>query len=248
LILLFGCKQPEDTDLTYGGSAAYSSGNLPTKWTKSFPLNLKISNDFDANETEAINLAADNWEESTENKINFFTTSNENLNPRTGLSSYNDGLYGVYKLYDWPAELPSTALAVTQINGTQYSSYIRIDQADILLNYDYYTFATDGGWGYDLTTVVLHEMGHFLGLYHDNSSKEDSVMYPTIGRYNDNQFPKENDITKISSKYNVDISRGIASVPTQKEAGQAVKITLEMYPDKEIMKVNGHEYEITHDE
>jgi len=244
VVLIYGCKPQEEQEVTT--SVAYSSDSLPSRWSNSsiFPIHLNISNDFNQDESVAITNAANSWTlDEQKSSSDFFTTSSENIDNKDNLASYEDNLFGIYKVYNWPESLPGTALAVTQINGLQKSSYIEITHADILLNYDFFSFTTDSSWGYDLQTVLVHEMGHFLGLYHESSSLEESVMYPTISRYHDNHAPKQNDKEKLASKYGLTI-RGQANqaikLPNSNEMGTPITIQLELYPDtREIIRING---------
>jgi predicted Zn-dependent protease len=206
---LIACTPDDQDQFATSGTSAYSSSLAPSKWpsNSNFPLNVKISSSFDSDQSDAIKNSANAWSASVADRIQFFdTTSTTGPVSSNSLSSYKDSVMGVYKLDTWPSDLPAMALAVTQIYGTKInigssSERIEINHADVLINYDYFTFTTSNAWGYDLETVVLHELGHFLGLYHDTSSSYDSVMYPTISRYNVNQIPKNKDISALSSKY-----------------------------------------------
>jgi hypothetical protein len=244
--ILLSCTAPEKQTLSANGGT-YSASLSPAKWPSNsvFPISLKLSNDFAANELTAINNSANAWSDSIGNQLNFFNTVNQNITEKSSLSSYEDSIYGVYKVFSWPSSLPSSALAVTQIRGIQRSNSITITHADILINYDYFSFTTDGSWGYDLETVILHELGHFLGLYHDNSAMSQSVMYPTISRYSDNKAPKANDSTTLKKKYGLSVSASnskslIPAFSDSNEIGEEIIIQLELYPNqKEIIKING---------
>lgn len=243
-----GCETQSSQELGSGYSTSAASG-LPIKWRSksSFPLNIQFSDKFDNNEQLALEESAQGWSDEASSSTQFFNTSVTTISEKSNLNSYDDSTFGVYKVFNWPSSLPTTALAVTQIRGIQKSSYIQITHADILVNYDFFDFATDGSWGYDLKTVIVHEMGHFLGLFHDNSSLSKSVMYPSIGRFTVNQTPHDRDINNLVSKYSLNRSsssnRSLVSQESDDE-GTPVTITLELHTNnKEVMKINGVVYE-----
>jgi hypothetical protein len=211
---LAACTPTDQDQFAHSGTSAYSSSLAPSKWpsNSNFPINLRVGTNFNTDESDAIKNSANAWSASTGDRVQFFETSNTTSPVGTNkLSGYKDSVMGVYRLDTWPSDLPAMALAVTQIYGTKVnigssSERIEINHADVLVNFDYFTFTTTNAWGYDLETVILHELGHFLGLYHETSSAHDSVMYPTISRYNVNQVPKENDSAAIASKYSLSVS------------------------------------------
>jgi hypothetical protein len=99
--------------------------------------------------------------------------------------SFRDGEIGIYKSHTWFSNVSSSALAITQFYGTVTSSagmgqYIQLSHADIIVNYrDYgsrFTMTTNPMVDFDLPTVVLHEMGHLVGLCHE--SNHPSIMAP----------------------------------------------------------------------
>jgi len=208
--ILSACGPQNEEAFTSSPSISSGSDLAPSKWSspaQAFPLQLSMSNDFNTTEVAAIQSVADEWSVSTKSSSQFFDTTNFiSEKSSDDLNTYKDGEMGVYKLSSWPSSLPPTALAVTQIFGLRKNAgspheYIEIQHADILVNYQNFSFSSSGGFGYDLQTVLLHEMGHFLGLYHDNSSVDESVMYPTISRFTDNRVPRSRDIANIATKY-----------------------------------------------
>jgi len=220
-------------------------------WNNStkFPLNIKLGSNLIDSEKDAISNAATSWSNSTNHITDFFNLSDSDIEKKSNLSSYKDAEFGIYKLYEWPSSLPQSALAVTQIYGTKRNTgsskeYIEINHADILINFDYFSFSTDDSWGYDLQTVILHELGHFIGLYHNNISSEYSVMYPTISRYSINRTPASFDIEEVENKYQSNkylnessaqnralINENATSLSTQEEDLEDITIIFELYPN-----------------
>lgn len=229
----------------------------------SFPKTLNISSNFTDDEVANITEMNAAWNLAVENKRTFFTFGArvpEITNTINNLDSMLDGVMGIYKTDNWPAELPGSALAITQIFGRRHnvgtnSEFVNIEHADILINNDIHSFDTGpSGPNYDLRTVILHEMGHFLGLTHKNSSSNSnsSIMYPSISSSTYKRAPKQVDINDISSKYGITLSGGGSggrAMATQnasryevdpREVGEAVKILIELHADGEcIHKING---------
>ena len=141
---------------------------MDSKWSKDqFPVELKYGDSFTSSEISAIESAGNSWSEATDNQLDFFQILPSSISSKEKVDHYDDKELGIYKLEVWPKDLPATALAVTQIYGepgTDKSgeSYIKIDHADILVNYEFYNFVTDDSWGYDLESIILHEMNIYL--------------------------------------------------------------------------------------
>jgi predicted Zn-dependent protease len=235
---------PQNEQAFHTSRSAASSNLVDSRWKSSaFPLQLSISTNFDNDETSAIQDMASQWSASINNEMQFFDTTNSTTEKNTtNINAYQDSVLGVYKLNAWPSEFPETALAVTQIFGNKRNygrsnEYIEISHADIMVNYENFSFSTDYGYGYDLQTVVLHELGHFLGLYHESGSAEDSIMYPTISRFRANREPKNLDVDNIEGKYSLGSRANPASkylIPQddvdQTAPGVPVVLVFEMYP------------------
>ena len=259
LFTLTNCAPPQDEAFDISHSVK-SGVEAPSQWVggrNAFPLQLSLSNNFTSSERETIKEMATNWSDSvnslnnesehelissSEKLILFNTQNNINELDSSNLNDYKDSTMGVYKITEWNSELPPTALAVTQIYGNRRGNKIVIEHADILLNYENFSFSSENGFGYDLATVVVHEMGHFLGLYHDNSSTDESIMYPSISRFTINRYPKTRDIHNLETKYEINSAstnlessnfRSLASSFEKQvdEQSEAVVIRQELHAD-----------------
>lgn len=258
LLLASACVQKSEEKTSTAGSST-----APYVWSgNAFPQNLQISADFSNDEVSAITEMSTAWESAIQNKKDFFS-----IGARTpeisgsvgGLDQLYDGVLGVYKTSQWPSDVSASALAITQIFGRRHnigssSEFINIEHADILVNYDVHLFdTTDDGAGYDLRTVILHEMGHFLGLQHKSttSSRSQSVMYPSIFSYETKRDPKQVDINDLASKYGISLGSGGAAAAAMASneaapqyvpqgAGEAIKILIELHADgKCVHKIDG---------
>lgn len=205
-----------------------NSAERPMVWKgglRAFPIELEIADKFSPFYADAIKNAANSWTESIDYATrDFFTFSSDR--PEKDSSDVNfyrhDSNMGVYLLENWPANFSRATLAVTQLSGEikeigQSSEYLEIHHADILVN-DYYFNSPIQSFNYDMETVILHEMGHFLGLLHDNGHPNDTVMYPTISGSDEKRTPLTRDIRNLKQKYNI----GMIS-PQQSERAQAMR-------------------------
>jgi predicted Zn-dependent protease len=213
LLLLTGCFSKKEVTQTANTSPL--NPNAPTMWENSnFPITLKVNTTFSASERTGVTNMSSAWKTALSNKATFFTTTTTttvSANNIADLNSLWDNEMGVYRSTTWHADLPSTALAVTQIFGVREnrgssSERIRIVHADILMNYRDFAFvnrltAPAATPGYDFQTVILHEMGHFLGLYHQTDSLINSVMYPSIGTSDVERVPYADDIDSMNERY-----------------------------------------------
>ncbi|MBF0363149.1 MAG: matrixin family metalloprotease [Oligoflexia bacterium] len=178
-----------------------NNNKIPLKWNQSnFPLQLQISSHFNDSEITTISDATNLWSSNLEIDVPLFNIQvgiSNNSEGYRALNLFNDNILGIYKSSDWFPTEYSKALAITQFFGKRVNSgtkdeYIELKHADILINYQSYFFSNliDGNtdesgtseaiFNYDLMSVVLHELGHLVGLNHNSSNDERSVMNPTI--------------------------------------------------------------------
>lgn len=186
IVLLAACKKT--TTVTQSALGSVSGGCLIGRWSNDkLPLDIRLSPEFSAGDKPYLELMAARWN----NEVN--PTLGKNLivpsfatagvSSFASTASFNDSEFGIYKSYNWFGNVSNNALAITQFFGTVVNSpglgnHIDLRHADIILNYDDYgsefTMTNQNGFEYDVPTIVLHEMGHFLGLCHKNDQA--SVM------------------------------------------------------------------------
>jgi len=183
-----------------------------------------------------IDQMALNWNESISEiilfKLPIGITSNKRYNT---LVEYRDNEMGVYLIDDWFNELSPAALAITQFFGITKNKgaddeYLELIHADILINTEEHYFSNDpyDETSYDIQSVILHEMGHLIGLQHN--LKDPSVMAPhlAINQAERNIYPADANnildryqgtpsnsietptiLAAIKSKERIEIQRGI---------------------------------------
>ena len=217
LFIAASCKSQDESTTTQ--PAALTGSCTIGKWSglaANTPLNLKISSefasDFNASDFVAglnpVEQVAKEWNSAitgrTFFKVPFDTAAQTGYST---VSDFRDGEFGIYKSHTWFSNVSSQALAITQFYGYVRSdgglgTFIDLTHADIIVNYRDYgarlTSHLPTTWGnYDLPTILIHEMGHFLGLCHE--STRDSIMQPY---YNSTQrLLKAYDKTKINDLY-----------------------------------------------
>jgi hypothetical protein len=213
---LLSCKQTSSDNQGLGIPHIVPGGCNIGKWTGlSSPLNLKMSPEFLTDFTNTDLVAGLNpleqmakaWNDATSPtsvfQIPFNLTS---TNGSAALAGHRDGEFGIYKSHDWFPGVSTSALAITQFFGIVRSdgnlgTYIDLTHADIIVNYKNFaselTMTGNLAFQYDLPTIVLHEMGHFLGLCHENVSN--SIMAPYY--FSTQRNLKTFDINKIKALY-----------------------------------------------
>jgi hypothetical protein len=249
ITLFIGAACNKKTASVTSGSV---NANAPFIWETSFPKDMLISSEFNnPNETTKIDAMLNAWETSL-NNYDFFTnagTDSEKTDSITSSSQLRDNLFGIYKATSWPYPEYPDALAITQIFAIRYNhgesnEYVAMVEADIIMNYDNFLFdsADPSAFDYDFQTVLLHELGHFLGLQHKPRSypRAQTVMYPSIFSQQSEvkQTPQTIDRQDLAAKYSITLpltAAGSAIVGTPKSyarnpgtTGEMTKIILEL--------------------
>ena len=191
-MLLNGCFAKKSIEkISRPGTTDVTSSSREAKWSTgvlSSGIDIKISSDFNPLFDVADNDGSGH---------NLFIQMMKQWNSSTNLytfSSYYDSEMGIYKSTNWFSNVSNQALAVTQFYGIRRNvgsatEYIELTHADIILNYRDYTFSMDSSSNsnYDLPSVLLHELGHFIGLSHQSDFLVSSVMQPYLSIFDVNR-------------------------------------------------------------
>ena len=182
------------------------------KWINSnLPLTVEVASELSDYFTLIQDMAIE-WKLAGNSELDFFyinpsLVSNKDL---AILSDYLDGEIGIYKSTNWFSEISPFAIAITQYWGYRKNvgtanEYIELSHADLILNYKNFTFTSNNTAGsYDLPSIVLHEMGHMIGLPHIYGLP--SIMGPTISSATQNRIPLTPDKIVLANNYGININ------------------------------------------
>ena len=134
-----------------------------------------------------------------------------------------DKYNGFYLVHndDWPTSKESLGVTILMGRVNNHGEFI-IEEADILIR----------DTNYDFKTVVIHELGHYMGLQH--RPERESVMFGSITSVEEKHSPTAVDLKVLARLYN--LSYGVTpsspkdlSVPEGK--GQLQRVIIELSAD-----------------
>ncbi len=152
--------------------------------------------------------------------------------PGQDLANYRDAEIGIYVLDSWIPTIGFGVLAITSYFGEQRSSYIRMIHGDIMVNHEDYSFTntvTNTNYAYyDLPSVILHELGHLIGLQHTTSSTVGSIMYPSLAGGEKKRTLSTYDAASVRNLYNsstlaLTASRSLASFSMDEDSSDSAE-------------------------
>jgi hypothetical protein len=133
-------------------------------WNANLPINIYIHNSVPADFVPAIMNAMRTWEAALGKKL--FEVVGAGLSgPAT---PQKDGVSAIYYLTEWESTKTSE-----QARTTIYWQGEQIVEGDIRVNAKNFTFFTGnniGATSVDFESLLIHELGHLLGLAHDNEA------------------------------------------------------------------------------
>ena len=175
------------------------TSSLVLAWPESeFPLRLIVPSSLEASFSTAYNNAANKWNDALGFTAFEIVFEGNNIIFGTSSQYLNDDIFSVAFPPDW-IDVETSVLALTSFsffNGT-------LLHADIIFNILTFTLDTSpNNSEIDFETVLIHEMGHFLGLKHVASDIDSlSVMQPSLRFGQRRRNLSAGDIQRIQELY-----------------------------------------------
>ncbi len=176
-------------------------------WKRQLPLQVYVNAAVPAQLRPAIHRAAATWEKNAGRKI-FDIIEESNTNGSTSNVPSRDRKNGIYFLSDWESDRKSEQGRTTVLWAGD-----EIQEADIRINaanFGYYdqdpqnivriTKSSISSDGYNFEALILHELGHFLGLKHRES--DGTVMATHLAAYADRVNLSSTDAESVKCEYN----------------------------------------------
>jgi hypothetical protein len=188
---LIGCqpKLAPESDCNF----VMSSQIQRVSWKGNLPIKLYISPDVPAELRESVRIAASQWNYKL-SKEAIVVLESDNI----PLAPEKDGVNVIYWQTTWADDKTSE-----QARTTIHWKGDVISEADVLVNAKDHTYSAFGALEptkIDFTSLMVHELGHVLGLQHVQSSP--SVMAPTLAQSTQRIVPTETDLNSLKCEYN----------------------------------------------
>lgn len=165
-------------------------------WNQNVPVDLYLDNSFPQEYEPAVRAAIAEW-----NKVGKSSRGKEFFRLRGGSpgssTPQQDSYTKIYLLNTWEDE-KQTEQARTTIHwsGSQiYEADVRINEKD----FDFYISDTPDYSKVHLESLLIHELGHVLGLAHTTS--HESVMQASLANGRSRTEPNATDIKSLTCEY-----------------------------------------------
>lgn len=187
-----------------------NSNNLKNWDTNNFPVLVYVPSDLQIYQSSIIN-AEDTWNNALgiEAFRFVFNSGKGNTQWTDKFASLNDNYSGLFAILNPIWNYPEIGSSVLAFTGT-LSQNGKIISADVLFNFQYYTFGDVNSGGpddfnkIDFESVLVHELGHFLGLNHITTEEDpQSVMLAKISRGMAKRTLSTGDVNRIKALYNI---------------------------------------------
>lgn len=195
-LFLISCEEVSEVQLQEYPATIDSLAWHPKAFPTGSKIKLSLSEDFessvsgaDENLFEDVFYTAQLWDDSV-GFIQFFDPEIDivqNLDyadPNSYWDEVSKTQIGIYRSTNWFESIPSEAVAITQFHAVAETyngeAYYRILHADIIFNDRDHDFSMNPNdkQNYHFPTVLLHELGHLLGLGHTFEMSSGSIMIP----------------------------------------------------------------------
>lgn len=160
-------------------------------WHRRLPIILYIHETFPKKYLPTLQAAVDKWNIATNRKmLVLIGMANGDNVPK------QDGVSIIYWLTDWEANKSNE-----QARTTVYWDGDLIKEADIRVNGKNFRYSAPGlGTSMvDLESLIVHELGHVLGLKHNEA--QGSVMAPALGSGVIRRNPNQADLSSLECEY-----------------------------------------------
>jgi hypothetical protein len=175
-----------------------SSTGLRVSWKNNLPVRVYISSSWPARFVDVVKRAALVWNDSVNRDLIEVVEGSVSDGPSL------DRKNGVYWLTSWSPKRPNEQAQTTLYyhDVIPYDGDIKVNA----FNFKYYDAETDAETSsagadseYDLESLLVHEMGHLLGLLH--FYEPPTVMYPYLYAFDHRVTVSATDLKAIQCEY-----------------------------------------------